>query len=138
MWIILTQMAEANGAGAGAVAPIMEFFVSIIATIIGGVVLLAILFKGATLLFSHDRENLGGWVVGFLFGVALIAGARPIAAGVTGFAAGISFEMLQVVTVSEIVGYLLGDLLWGSIVLGGSHILGQWIRQGSLGERHGH
>ena len=131
MWLILSQVAEASGAGGSAVGPIMEFIVSLISTIIGGVVVLAILFKGSTLLFSHDRENLGGWVVGFLFGVALIAGARPIAAGVTSFASGVSWEMFQIVTASEIVGYLLGDVLWGSIVLGGSYILGQRVCHGA-------
>ena len=62
---------------------------------LAGVVVLAVLFKGGALLFAHDRENLGGWVVGFFFGVALIAAARPIASGVTGFAGGVTVDMLR-------------------------------------------
>ncbi|HEY5864774.1 MAG TPA: hypothetical protein VI542_04355 [Candidatus Tectomicrobia bacterium] len=134
MWFIVSQIAEASSGGGGsAVGPIMEYIVSLIVTIVGGVVILAILFKGAQLLFSHERENFGGWVVGFLFGLALIAGSRPIAAGVTGFAGGVTVEMWQVVTVSEIAGYLLGDVLWGSIALGGWYLVGQKICQA----RHG-
>ena len=118
--LALSPVAEASGAGGASVGPIMEFIVSLISTIIGGVVVLAVLFKGGALLFAHDRENLGGWVVGFLFGVALIAAARPIASGVTGFAGGVTLEMLRSVSVSEVVGYLLGDLLWwGSVGLAG-------------------
>ncbi len=127
MWFLLTQVAEAGGAGGAAVMPIMEFIISLIATIIGGVVVLAILFKGGALLFAHDRENLGGWVVGFLFGVALIVAARPIAASVTGFASGATWEMIQTIRPCEIVGYLVGDVLWGSLVLGGWYKLGRWI-----------
>ena len=128
MWGILTQIAEASGSGGASVGPIMEFIVSLISTIIGGVVVLAVLFKGGALLFAHDRENLGGWVVGFLFGVALIAAARPIASGVTGFAGGVTVDMLRTVSVSEVVGYLVGDALWWSALLGAGTLLGRSLR----------
>ena len=116
----------------------MEFIVSLISTIIGGVVVLAVLFKGGALLFAHDRENLGGWVVGFLFGVALIAAARPIASGVTGFAGGVTVDMLRTVSVSEVVGYLVGDALWWSALLGAGTLLGRSLRTAREATPDGH
>ena len=41
--LALSPVAEASGAGGASVGPIMEFIVSLISTIIGGVVVLAVL-----------------------------------------------------------------------------------------------
>ena len=76
--LALSPVAEASGAGGASVGPIMEFIVSLISTIIGGELVLAVLLKGGALLFAHDRENLGGWVVGVLVGVAVIAEAHAL------------------------------------------------------------
>lgn len=137
-WLLSTLAEAGTGAGAAAVGPITEYIISLVASIVGAVIVIAILVKSGSFIGGHDRENITGWLIIFLFGCVLFAAARPIAASISGFAAGSPLTDALEVYTSDLVGFLLGDALWVGLTLGTGTLLGLHLRRALTGEvRHG-
>ena len=135
-WWVSPVVEASTGAGGGAAQPIIEFVLSWLFTIAGAGIIIGLVIKAVTLIGNEHREGITGFLVTFLFAVVLIGSSRQIASAVTGFAGGTPLVSDETGTLaSAVLGYLLGDLLWGSSVLLACTAFGHWMgRQ----VRHGH
>jgi hypothetical protein len=90
----------------------MNFIVTLVLAVAGGAVVAAIAYRGIQLVWSGERQHTGEWLVGLGLGGGLIAGCKIIGAAIVGFAVGAPFAEGPGLGVSDVVGYLSGDVLY--------------------------
>jgi hypothetical protein len=126
-----------TGAGAGAAQPIIDYILGFVFVIVGAGLVLVLLFKGIEALSDGHVGRFVAVLVLFMVVGVIIGSSRQIATAVTGFAGGATLTPDATATAMEVVGYLLGDLLWMSIAVGGWMVAYAWLASTRPQVRHG-
>jgi hypothetical protein len=113
---VLTGVAYA-GTGAAGVDGIITQFVTLILLLCGLALAGIIGFHGLRIAASHNFQGVAELMVSLAIGAGLIFGAKPLAAQVTGSAAGAVLGAASTASGSEFMGDLVGMVLFHTVLV---------------------
>lgn len=108
---ILISLAYASTGAVTGVEPAIDIITGLVRLIAVSLIGIAIIYQGVLIFWEGERERVGRILVGVVFGVGFIAASRPLSVAILSFAGGVPLGQ-GVLGLRDVVGYLLGDLVY--------------------------